>query len=81
MEKRESNCWVRDSYSNRPTEGEINKYFPNMKKDRNKFSGIFQLIQQHSTTFRKKKNSLRLQKKSNFRNCLTPTEKLGVKLR
>jgi hypothetical protein len=80
MEKTESNCWVRDSYSNSPTEGEINKHFPNLMKDKNKFSGIFQLIQQHSTTFRKKK-SPRLKKQSNFRNSLTPTEKLVVKLR
>jgi hypothetical protein len=54
MEKTESDCWVCDSYSNRPTKGEINKHFPNLKEYRNMFSGIFQLIQQHSTTFRKK---------------------------
>jgi hypothetical protein len=53
MEKTESNSWVRDSYSNRPTEGEISKHFPNLKKDRNNFSGIFEFIEQHSTTFRK----------------------------
>lgn len=83
IEKTEStsNCWVRESYSNRPTEGETNIHFPNLKEDRNKFLDIFQLFQQHSITYRKKKNYPRLNKQSNFSNCLTPTEKLVVKLR
>ena len=57
MEKTECNCWVRDSYSNRLTEGKTNKHFPNLKEDRNMFSEIFQSIQQHSIIFRKKKIS------------------------
>jgi len=80
MEKTESKCWVRDSCSNRPTEGEINKHFPNPKEDRKNFSGNSQLFQQHSTTFRKKITP-RLKKQSNFRKCLTPKEKLVAKLR
>jgi hypothetical protein len=60
MEKIESNCWVRDSYSNRPTEEKINKHFPNLKEDRNMFSGIVQLIQQHSIPFRKKSPMLKI---------------------
>jgi hypothetical protein len=53
LEKTESVCWVRDNYSNRPTEEEINKCFPSLK-DRNKFFRNFPIKQETSDNIQKK---------------------------
>jgi hypothetical protein len=79
LEKTVSVCWVRNNYSNRPTEKELNKHFPHLK-DRNRVFRNFPIHPETSDNIQKKKNP-RLKKQSNFGKSLTPTEKLAVKLR
>jgi hypothetical protein len=72
MEETQRDSWSHAIYSNRPTEGEFNNLFPNLKKEGKKFYGDFRTNLETFDCILEKKKCSEGEKHSNFRFCVSP---------